>query len=370
MSAIVTERRTLGSTGLGIAPVGIGGAGLCACPTDAVASEVTAAFLKGGVNFVDTGPAYGGGESERRLGVALADYPRDAYVIQTKVGDEGAQNGGHSPFSRAGVLASVRHSLETLKTPYVDIALLHDPYVDEVDAFLGKGGGMEAVRELMGQGVVKHFGCGAREHGPHLRLLEACPGEFRVSQTVDDENPLRHFLDQLELRDTLKAANVGLVNAAPLYRGLLVDMPTTYHSVAAEASRPKSRHAAVLGQHAASHTELAAVASATADWAASRGTSLLHVAVQWPLRFDDIACSPYGCSTLAQVDGLLQAATTPLPEGTFTALEADLGEQVANLTPEKHFYWFKKQRAGNKEWPEMAVYPRATWAHALQASSL
>lgn len=128
----VTDRRVLGRTGLSISPVGLGGAGLCACPSDAVACEVTAAFLKGGVNFIDTGPSYGAGESERRLGIALADVPRNSYVLQTKMGDEGPQNGGHSAFSREGVLASVRHSLEVLKVPYVDSVLLHDPYADEL----------------------------------------------------------------------------------------------------------------------------------------------------------------------------------------------------------------------------------------------
>ena len=102
---LITERRTLGRTGLSISPVGLGGAGLCAAPTDAAACEVAAAFLKGGVNFIDTSPTYGAGESERRLDLALANVPRDAYVLQTKMGDEGPQNGGHSPFSREGVLA-------------------------------------------------------------------------------------------------------------------------------------------------------------------------------------------------------------------------------------------------------------------------
>ena len=331
--------------------------------TQTAAAEVTAAFLKGGVNFVDTGPSYGGGESERRLGLALADVPRDAYVLQTKVGDEGVQNGGHSPFSRAGVLASVRHSLETLKTPFVDSLLLHDPYADEVEAFLGADGGMEAVRELMSQGLVRHFGCGAREHAPHLRLLEACPAEFRVAQTVDDENPLRRFLDQLGLRQALARANVGLINAAPLYRGLLVDRPTAYHGVDAQAGA--EAHAAVLGQHARSHVELAQLAAEMASWARARGHTMLHVAVQWPLRQPDIACSPYGCATVAQVDGLLHAARTPLPEGTFEAFEAEFGARVAALAPEKHFYWFKKQTLSSREWPEMKVYPRATWAHAF-----
>ena len=65
---------------------------------------------------------------------------------------------------------------------------------------------MAAVRELKSAGIVKHFGCGAREHEPHLRMLDSLGAEFEVAQTVDDENPLRRFLDQLDLRAKLKAS--------------------------------------------------------------------------------------------------------------------------------------------------------------------
>ena len=357
-------RRRLGRTGLEISPVGLGGGGLPGAASDAVACQVVAAFLQGGVNFVDTSPSYGAGESERRLGLALADVPRSSYVLQTKVGDEGPQNAGASPFSREGVLASVEHSLKVLGVPYVDTLLLHDPYEDELETFLGEGGGMEAVRQLKSAGIVRHFGCGAREHEPHMRLLAALgPSEFEVSQTVDDENPLRRFLDQLDLRQAMRTAEVGLINAAPLYRGLLVDAPTRYHSVEAQAT---GAHRGVLGEHSSSHVELASLAQAMAEWTRARGVPLTHLAVQWPLASTDVVCSPYGCSEVAQVESILRFARQPLADGTLAAFEAEFGERVKALGPEKHFYWFKAQGAHTREWREMAVYPRATWAHAFR----
>lgn len=359
------ERRPLGNTGLDISVVGLGGGGLPASDEDAKA--VTSAFLKGGVNFVDTSPNYGGGTSEAKLGRALADVPRSSYVLQTKIGDVGhtpLQNGGYSPFSRKGVLASVNNSLELLKIKSIDSLLLHDPYADELDEFLAKGGGMEAVRELRSAGIVKHFGCGAREHEPHVKLLEALgPSEFQVAQTVDDENPIRRFLDQLELKLKCEAAGVGIINAAPLYRGLMVDAPTAYHSVPTASG---AGHYSVLGVHSESHEELAALAMAMGEWSRGQGVPLLHLAVRWPIEAcTHVACSPYGCGTVAQVKGVLKYATTPLPEGFLTRFEAEFGERVAALGPEKHFYWFKQQTSATKEWSEMAVYPRATWGHAF-----
>jgi len=363
--ASAMERRKLGSTGLEVSPVAYGAGGV---KSDEAAKEVVAAFVKGGVNFFDTSPAYAGGHSESRLGSALSDYPRESYVLQTKMGDNGEQNDGHSPFSRAGVLASVRHSLEVLKTPFVDNLLLHDPYADELETFLGKGGGMEAVHELKSQGVVKHFGCGAREHEPHLRLLEACPADFAICQTVDDENPLRRFLDQLELRAKCNAAGVAIINAAPLYRGLLVDAPVAYHAVGA-TTQSAPAHRNVLGEHSSSHAELAEVAEAMAEWTGARGVSLLHTAVQWSLKAPDVVSSAYGCADAKQVGQILHATNTPLPEGTFEAFGAEFDDRVNALGPEKHFYWFKAQSASSKEWKEMEAYPRATWGKALYAGT-
>ena len=263
------ERRRLGRTNLEISP--IGGGALIGCTSDEVAKEVVAAFLAGGVNFFDVSPGYGANFlGERRLGLALADVPRGSYVLQTKVGDDGPHNGGHPPFSRAGVRASVEHSLKVLGVPHIDSLLLHDPYADELDAFLATGGGMEAVRELKSAGIVRHFGCGAREHEPHLRLLQTlAPGEFEVSQTVDDENPLRSFLDQLGLREALAASDVGLINAAPLYRGLLVDRPTACACGASHANATRPMHAFSAAAVVAAFFTRSAISGGRAEGAAS-----------------------------------------------------------------------------------------------------
>ena len=50
-----------------------------------VVSEMTEKALKSGINFIDTAPWYGQGLSEKRLGVALKNIPRDKYFIATKV---------------------------------------------------------------------------------------------------------------------------------------------------------------------------------------------------------------------------------------------------------------------------------------------
>lgn len=67
------------------------------------------------------------------------------------------------------------------------------------------------------------------------------------------------------------------------------------------------------------------------------------------------------------MDQLVGVAREPVPGGLMDSFEEEFRERVAALERSDHFYWFKQQQAGNVEWPEMAEYPRALWAHATLA---
>src|SRR6266511_4505156 len=81
--------KTLGRTGVQVTALGFGAASIGnlyrEVPDDEAAAAVRAAWDRG-VRYFDTAPHYGLGLSERRLGAVLRDYPRDEYVVSTKVG--------------------------------------------------------------------------------------------------------------------------------------------------------------------------------------------------------------------------------------------------------------------------------------------
>lgn len=78
-----------------------------------------------GVTTFDTGPMYGGGEGERRLGEALANIDRDDVFVITKARTFG---GG----SERGVAASLEDSLRRLRLDHVDALLLHGPHPEDI----------------------------------------------------------------------------------------------------------------------------------------------------------------------------------------------------------------------------------------------
>ncbi len=95
-----------------------------------------------GVRYFDTAPLYGSGLSEKRLGAALRDRPREEFVLSTKVGrllrpgEPDAAFVGAPPlapvfdYRRDGVLQSLEESLDRLGLEGVDLALVHDPEGD------------------------------------------------------------------------------------------------------------------------------------------------------------------------------------------------------------------------------------------------
>lgn len=110
-----------------------------------------------GIRFFDVAPLYGSGLSERRLGAALAERPRDEYVLSTKVGRLLVDGEIVFDFSRDGVRRSLDESLERLGLDRVDVLLVHDP---EHQMELALREALPAVRELRDQGVVGAIGAG------------------------------------------------------------------------------------------------------------------------------------------------------------------------------------------------------------------
>lgn len=146
--------------------------------TDEAADQAVQAAWVAGVRSFDTAPHYGLGLSERRLGAALRDRPRDEYTVATKVGrllvpapSTGADdlaNGFAVPathrrvrdFSADGVRRSLETSLERLGLEHVDIVHLHDPDEHFAEAI---GHAYPALEQLRAEGVVRAIGVGMNQ---------------------------------------------------------------------------------------------------------------------------------------------------------------------------------------------------------------
>ncbi|MEB4615109.1 aldo/keto reductase, partial [Leucobacter sp. M11] len=160
---------------LSFGPLSLGGASfgnLYREVSDAQVQQALEAAWAGGIRSFDTAPHYGLGLSERRLGRFLAQFPREEYVLSTKVGrlleprenPTGARDeaGGFAvpadwervfDPSEAGVRRSLEDSLERLGLDRVDVLYLHDPDVYDLDRGLAEG--LPALATLREEGLVR-----------------------------------------------------------------------------------------------------------------------------------------------------------------------------------------------------------------------
>lgn len=147
----VLPRRILGRTGQEVSIVGF--PGLCMIHYDqkTCTSVVHKAFERG-VNYFDVAPAYGNGEAETKLGMALQGIDRDKTFLacKTKMRD------------RAGARRELEASLKLLKTDHFDLYQMHHIRTpEEVKQALGPGGAIETFLEAQKEGKIRYLGFSA-----------------------------------------------------------------------------------------------------------------------------------------------------------------------------------------------------------------
>jgi len=119
------EYRKLGSTGLRVSKISLGGATLSKLFSDDFDREegirTVQEAIRSGINYIDTAPFYGQGKSEELLGQALKDVPREAYYIATKVARYELDPEKMFDYTAAKTRESVKKSLKLLGLDRVDI---------------------------------------------------------------------------------------------------------------------------------------------------------------------------------------------------------------------------------------------------------
>lgn len=221
------RKRKLGNN-LEVSALGLGCMGMSSGYGPAADKQEMISMLRAavelGITFFDTAEVYGPFINEELVGEALEPF-RDQVVIATKFGFKLGPNG-----EQLGVDSRPEHikevaeaSLKRLKTDTIDLLYQHrvDPDVPIEDV-------AGAVKELIQQGKVKHFG-----------LSEAGVQTIRRAHAVQpvtalqSEYSLWYRKAEQEVLPTLEELGIGFVPFSPLGRGFLtgkIDESTTFDS--------------------------------------------------------------------------------------------------------------------------------------------
>jgi aryl-alcohol dehydrogenase-like predicted oxidoreductase len=223
------QERKLGKSNLDVSALGLGCMGMSfgygpAGDTQEMISVIRAAVERG-VTFFDTAEVYGPFTNEELVGEALSPF-RKQVAIATKFGFKLDPNTG----KQAGLDSRPEHikevaegALKRLKTDVIDLFYQHrvDPNVPIEDV-------AGAVKELIQQGKVKHFG-----------LSEAGVQTIRRAHAVQPVTALQSEYSlwwrepEAEVIPTLEELGIGFVPFSPLGKGFLtgkIDEKTTFDS--------------------------------------------------------------------------------------------------------------------------------------------
>jgi aryl-alcohol dehydrogenase-like predicted oxidoreductase len=221
------HQRILGNSNLEVSALGLGCMGLSFGLGPAVDKNQGISLIRGaverGITFFDTAEAYGPFANEELIGEALGPL-RDQVVIATKFGfkfEGGKQSGLDSRPSHIKDVADA--SLKRLKMETIDLFYQHrvDPEVPIEDV-------AGAVKELIQQGKVRHFG-----------LSEAGVQTIRRAHAVQPVAALQSEYSlwwrepEAELLPALEELGIGFVPFSPLGKGFLtgkIDENTTFDS--------------------------------------------------------------------------------------------------------------------------------------------
>src|SRR5712692_7162863 len=212
------QKRRLGKSTLEVSAIGLGCMGLSFSLGPAVDKKEGISLLRAaverGVTFFDTAEAYGPFTNEELVGEALAPY-RGKVVIATKFGfkiDPKAERSLNGVDSRPEHIKEVAEaSLKQLKVEAIDLFYQHrvDPSVPIEDV-------AGAVKDLIQQGKVKHFGLSEAgvqtiRRGHAIQPVTALQSEYSLWWKRPEE----------EIIPTLEELGIGLVPFSPLGKGFL-----------------------------------------------------------------------------------------------------------------------------------------------------
>ncbi len=172
------ELTELGSTGIHISPLGFGTVKLgrneqvkyphhFEIPNNKVVVDLLNQVRDLGINLIDTAPAYG--SSQERLGELLPG-PRCDWVIASKVGEFFENGQSRFDFTYESTVKVIEQSLITLKTDYLDIALIHSDGNDL--AILQNRGAVDALVDLKMRGLIRSHGISSKTIDGGIRATE------------------------------------------------------------------------------------------------------------------------------------------------------------------------------------------------------
>ena len=318
------QRRRLGRTDLEISLLGFGAGAVGGLMTKGAALDQERAITRAielGINYIDTAPLYGNGESERNLGRVLKALKPDI-VLGTKVRLKAADHGRIGDF----VARSMDESLQRLDRDHVDLFQLHNPLVaadadDRLAIDVALNEVVPAMQRLQKAGKTRFIGfSGVGETPALVRAIEA--SVFDTMQVVYNVlnpsagGPMPNGApgqDYANLLDRTRAMDMGTIVIRALAGGALAGTMER-HPLAMQAVEPIGSAPSFVADVARAKALEPLVKQGVAS-------SLTELALRFVIANPNVTTMLVGYSTLDQLEQAAAAVNKgPLSEETLLRL--------------------------------------------------
>jgi voltage-dependent potassium channel beta subunit len=309
--------RRLGRSGLKVSEISLGAWITFGSQVDeGCAVELIHAAYDQGVNFFDNADMYANGQAEALMGKAIADLPREALVLSSKVFWPTMPGPNGRGLSRKHIFESVHASLRRLGTDYLDLYFCQrfdpDSPIEEV---------VRTMDDLIHQGKVLYWGTSEWQAAAIAESLGLSRQLGLVPQTVEQPqyNLFHSERVENELMPLCKEHGLGLTTWSPLYYGVLSGK---YNDGIPQGSRASLQDMAWVRDRLT--PEHITKVRALTDIACELGLTTAQLAIGWILRRKEVSSVITGATRVEQLDENLMGgeAVDQLSESIIERIDA------------------------------------------------
>lgn len=317
------EYRRIGNSGLKTSTISIGN---WLTYGTVVENEAGRAIIRrayeAGINHFDSAIAYGNKphEGEQVLGGFVKEFPRQSYILTTKIYWKTGPTALEQGLSRKHIFDHIDISLKSLGTDYIDIFYCHryDPETDLEET-------LRALDDLVASGKVRYAAISEWEShqiqdAAHIgRRL----GLRRILGTQSQYSMLVRRVETNGVIDTLQKEGYGLIPWSPLAGGLLTGKYRPGQPAPAGSRGANPRFSQFVQRHlddpitAGRLTKLINVSE-------QAGIPLSQLAIAWLLTRPTVASALIGATKLEQLEENLKAAELKLSPDLLAAIDEAL----------------------------------------------
>jgi voltage-dependent potassium channel beta subunit len=268
-----------------------------------------------GINFFDTANIYMHGEAEKIVGEALRKYPRESYVLATKVWGPMGERPNDRGLSRKHIMEQCEASLKRLGLDYIDIYYCHafdyDTPMEET---------LRAMDDLVRQGKVLYIGI---SNWTAAQIAEAVSivDKYLLHRIVVNQPLYNMFAREIEkeIIPLCERNGIGQVVYSPLAQGVLAGKYKAVNDAPA-GSRATDKHGTETVKSWLKEENLRKV-ERLRPIAEELGLSLAQLALAWTLRQPNVSSAIIGASRPEQVEDNIKASGVVIPDEALAKID-------------------------------------------------